>query len=663
MKSQQCEYTGISFTDQLHQQDNHTDEKHISPSTPPRDVELLASFLDSAQKNRPNKEHAISSFLNNDPVAKVANMLINVLQEADTTLIEDGPRTRRRTEAAAAAAGHFNRNEYDDNDKHIVTRQRSRSGVTPKKSSNLDEIKSSPPRRKWRHSLSPRSSDSPILPKNDFDEHMKNKPDSMFTPCYSPMNGALFMYNNPFAGVVPPSRYTNRTIKNEYTSKQWNNNPPSWNNATSIVHQTLVPSGAVVPDVPCNVAGEEQLSTNRGCTCKKSRCLKLYCECFASGVLCGPHCKCEGCGNGFENQPERIRAMQSSKDKTGQQQTGGVSKGRCNCKRSGCLKKYCDCYKVGLFCSDECGCKCCLNRPESQDQSSTSYQISSTTKHELSHESHIDDERSDPPPPPPLISSTTYNSAPPPPYKLQNYPPQMMMWMPPEQSHTTTEEVSLSTGVSLLDRAPQEDNREYPNSEAATDGESTSKYSENVSKNQQFDKNESSGPLTPPGGNNKKKVQTPSPWYYQPRGPQTSFVWENSINCAGNVCNKNIISQIADGKDVAIKPGVVGEHFVFIDNLEQLNTSPLPRSIGPVVSPHKSVKVEPVTASTTDVWVCHGDRVNAHTEPAMIGGENEALDSPPVYDKLHFSHNSVCLNISFIIIILFRVNCQRGNLL
>lgn len=32
------------------------------------------------------------------------------------------------------------------------------------------------------------------------------------------------------------------------------------------------------------------------CNCKKSRCLKLYCDCFAAGVPCSD-CNCEVCEN------------------------------------------------------------------------------------------------------------------------------------------------------------------------------------------------------------------------------------------------------------------------------------------------------------------------------------------------------------------------------
>ena len=35
----------------------------------------------------------------------------------------------------------------------------------------------------------------------------------------------------------------------------------------------------------------------RGCTCKKSKCIKKYCECYNEGVGCSEICKCVDCQN------------------------------------------------------------------------------------------------------------------------------------------------------------------------------------------------------------------------------------------------------------------------------------------------------------------------------------------------------------------------------
>ena len=49
----------------------------------------------------------------------------------------------------------------------------------------------------------------------------------------------------------------------------------------------------------------------RQCNCKNSRCLKLYCECFASGEYCDG-CNCQGCCNNIENASERNAAIEAT---------------------------------------------------------------------------------------------------------------------------------------------------------------------------------------------------------------------------------------------------------------------------------------------------------------------------------------------------------------
>jgi hypothetical protein len=38
-----------------------------------------------------------------------------------------------------------------------------------------------------------------------------------------------------------------------------------------------------------------------------------------------------------------------------------VSQRRCRCKRTGCLKRYCECYQAGRECTAHCSCEGCYN--------------------------------------------------------------------------------------------------------------------------------------------------------------------------------------------------------------------------------------------------------------------------------------------------------------
>jgi hypothetical protein len=90
----------------------------------------------------------------------------------------------------------------------------------------------------------------------------------------------------------------------------------------------------------------------------------MYCECFASGSLCTTDCSCTSCENLSRTEPSRIAAVSAVmtrnphafKPKIGKEHTKG-----CHCKKSACLKKYCECFQAGVRCGENCKCTGCRN--------------------------------------------------------------------------------------------------------------------------------------------------------------------------------------------------------------------------------------------------------------------------------------------------------------
>jgi len=154
---------------------------------------------------------------------------------------------------------------------------------------------------------------------------------------------------------------------------------------------------------------KEEVAT-MGCTCKKTKCLKLYCQCFAVKIYCGANCRCLSCSNNPQHENERqdaIRAIlarnptafdtkfqkNNRKIRTGMLGPGALlvagangAGGRggpggilstmdiphqrtishkvgCKCRKSACMKKYCECYASNVKCSSTCRCVGCKNMP------------------------------------------------------------------------------------------------------------------------------------------------------------------------------------------------------------------------------------------------------------------------------------------------------------
>merc|ERR1719375_973872 len=52
------------------------------------------------------------------------------------------------------------------------------------------------------------------------------------------------------------------------------------------------------------------------CSCKRTKCLKMYCPCFANGLFCGPKCNCHDCRNDVSFNEEVLEARKRTKNKT-----------------------------------------------------------------------------------------------------------------------------------------------------------------------------------------------------------------------------------------------------------------------------------------------------------------------------------------------------------
>ena len=122
-----------------------------------------------------------------------------------------------------------------------------------------------------------------------------------------------------------------------------------------------------------NESGEQNIKMH--CTCKKTKCIKKYCECYSNKYFCYD-CKCENCENKppqFSDNNKIINQKEEEKNETGKNKQDNennidINNNNldkliiCTCSKSGCNKNYCECFKAKIKCNNKCRCIKCLNK-------------------------------------------------------------------------------------------------------------------------------------------------------------------------------------------------------------------------------------------------------------------------------------------------------------
>uniref|UniRef100_A0A8C7AD26 Protein lin-54 homolog n=1 Tax=Neovison vison TaxID=452646 RepID=A0A8C7AD26_NEOVI len=168
--------------------------------------------------------------------------------------------------------------------------------------------------------------------------------------------------------AVLPAQYVTQLQQSTYVSIA---SGSSFTGTPGIQTQARLPFNGIIPS-------ESASRPRKPCNCTKSLCLKLYCDCFANGEFCN-NCNCTNCYNNLEHENERQKAIKACLDRNPEAFKPKIGKGKegesdrrhskgCNCKRSGCLKNYCECYEAKIMCSSICKCVGCKNFEESPER-------------------------------------------------------------------------------------------------------------------------------------------------------------------------------------------------------------------------------------------------------------------------------------------------------
>jgi hypothetical protein len=206
---------------------------------------------------------------------------------------------------------------------------------------------------------------------NNIIPNVQNMPNIVNNNIKTPMN---YKQNMPL-----PQNYNNRVYNNINSINNINNNLIN-QNSINIINNNIDYINTKNKPSPRSYINNNNTNINLHmkpmpikvkCTCSKTGCKKKYCACFSLGRFC-EDCECKDCENkgpteDNNNSPNNNQLLkQESLEKNLNYSKTDVSNSKnqrviCNCTKSNCMKKYCECFKQGLICNSLCRCRECNN--------------------------------------------------------------------------------------------------------------------------------------------------------------------------------------------------------------------------------------------------------------------------------------------------------------
>ena len=143
-----------------------------------------------------------------------------------------------------------------------------------------------------------------------------------------------------------------------FNNKIYNNNINTINNVNNTINNNinLNQNNSYINNNNMSMNIISVNNTSGKCTCSKTGCKKKYCACFSRGKFCDG-CECKNC----ENVPKEI-SQPLNIQKNEIEENPKLQRVICNCTKSNCMKKYCECFKQGFNCNSLCRCLECKNK-------------------------------------------------------------------------------------------------------------------------------------------------------------------------------------------------------------------------------------------------------------------------------------------------------------